>query len=39
MRIKTLTHAHDDDNKENKLDSELDSLMDKYDTNEKKPSE
>lgn len=34
-----MVHAHGDDTKEDKLDSDLDALMDKYDTPEKKPAE
>jgi hypothetical protein len=39
LRIKTAINAHGDDTKESKLDSDLDALMDKYDTPEKKPVE
>jgi len=37
MRIRTRIHAHDEDNKESKLDGDPEALMDKYDDNEKKP--
>jgi len=39
MKINTLIKAHDDDSPAAKLDNELDSLMDKYDSQEKKPKQ
>ena len=39
MRIKNLIRTHKDTDAGEKLDSDLDALMDKYDENEKKPVE
>ena len=38
MRLKTEMHAHDDENKKSKMDSDIDALMDKYEEAEKKPA-
>ena len=39
MSLKTHLRAHKDDSAAEKLDNDLDSLMDKYDEAEKKPKE